>query len=73
MELLKTMAGYVQVESFSKAHEGYFCGTCDAYDHENGKKGYCDRLLAPVKSYGCCNAWRLANIRVRRGADGKLL
>lgn len=70
---IKETAGYVQVESFSRAREGYFCGTCRALEVTKGQEGYCLNLQVPVKTYGCCNQWKLANIRVRRGADGRLL
>lgn len=70
---IKAKAGYVQVEGFSDAGPGYFCGTCRALRYEGGKSGFCMGLQVPVKTYGCCNLWKLATDDKVRGADGRRL
>jgi hypothetical protein len=81
---IKTKAGYVQVEGFSEAGPGYFCGTCRALSYDDdeqdigqtggdGKDGYCTGLKVPVRTYGCCNNWKLAADSKVRGADGRRL
>lgn len=56
---IKKQAGYVQVEEFSKAGLGYFCGTCTKYQPLRETQGYCQGLQVRVRSYGCCNYWEL--------------
>jgi len=70
---VKTDAGYVQVEGFSHAGAGYFCGTCSKLDYRGGKDGWCLGLNVPVKTYGCCNYWTLAGDEKVRAADGRRL
>jgi len=80
---IKSDAGYVQIEGFSDAHQGYFCGTCRALAYHaadddddigatgsDGKDGYCTGLQVPVRTYGCCNNWKLASDNKVRGANG---
>lgn len=81
---IKDKAGYVQVEGFAEAHQGYFCGTCRALAYgevvldmvhgvhadPDGKDGYCTGLKVPVRTYGCCNNWKLAPDSKVRGANG---
>jgi hypothetical protein len=67
---IKTKAGYVQVEGFADAHQGYFCGTCRALAYEGDKSGFCTGLQVPVKTYGCCNNWKIASDDKVRGANG---
>lgn len=70
---IKADAGYVQVEGFSNAGPGYFCGTCRNLDYESGKSGFCVGLKVPVKTYGCCNFWKLAADSKVRGGNGARL
>lgn len=78
---IKANAGYVQVEGFADAGPGYFCGTCRALEYANrgasfrgdGKDGYCTGLKVPVRTYGCCNLWKLASDSKIRGANGARL
>lgn len=67
---IKTQAGYVQVEGFSDAGPGYFCGTCRALTWQGDKDGFCTGLQVPVRTYGCCNNWKLASDTKVRGANG---
>lgn len=67
---IKSDAGYVEVSGFSLAGAGYFCGTCRALDYEDNKRGFCTGLKVPVKTYGCCNYWKLAPDSQVRGANG---
>jgi len=81
---IKAQAGYVQVEGFANAGPGYFCGTCKAlaygsalevslmfpgYDPDY-KDGWCAGLQVPVRTYGCCNNWKLGSDAKVRGANG---
>ena len=68
----KRKAGYVQVEGFSDAGVGYFCGTCAKLDYLGDKSGYCLGLNVPVRTYGCCNYWALARGELY-AANGKRL
>lgn len=80
---IKANAGYVQVEGFADAGPGYCCGTCRALAYEgsaaenegftDGKSGYCTGLKVPVRTYGCCNNWKLASNDAVRGYDGRRL
>ncbi len=73
---IKANAGYVEVDGFSAAGAGYCCGTCRALDYwggSDGKNGYCTGLKVPVKTYGCCNNWKLASKDKVRGYDGRRL
>jgi hypothetical protein len=70
---VKSDAGYVQVEGFSSAGAGYFCGTCSKLDYRGDKDGWCLGLKVPVKTYGCCNYWALASDQKVRGANGMRL
>jgi len=70
---IKESAGYVQVEGFSEAGAGYFCGTCSKLDYQGGKDGWCRGLKVAVKTYGCCNYWVLAGDDQVRAASGKRL
>jgi hypothetical protein len=77
---IKSRAGYVQVEGFEDAHQGYFCGTCRqlAYGDTgmgkgDGRDGYCMGLEVPIRTYGCCNNWKLAPDSQVRGANGARL
>ncbi|MCK9543227.1 MAG: hypothetical protein M0R03_14495 [Novosphingobium sp.] len=55
-------AGYVEELTFQPFVErvleegkelmGYYCATC-----EYSRKGYCTKLDAQIKSFGCCNLW----------------
>ena len=67
---IKESAGYVQVEGFSQAGAGYFCGTCSKLEYKSGKSGFCLGLKVPVKTYGCCNYWAQAPDHQMRGANG---
>lgn len=78
---VKTDAGYVQVEGFADAHQGYFCGTCKNLKYidgeldigatgGDGRDGYCLGLKVPVRTYACCDHWQLAADSKVRGADG---
>lgn len=67
---IKSAAGYVQVEGFSDAGPGYFCGTCRALAYDVDHLGYCTGLQVPVRTYGCCNNWKLAGDDKIRGANG---
>ncbi len=80
---IKDDAGYVQVEGFAEADAGYCCGTCKnlaygAVDDEldigasggDGKDGWCKGLHVPVRTYGCCNNWKLAAADKVRGYNG---
>lgn len=70
---IKAKAGYVQVEGFRDAHQGYFCGTCRALEYlggPDGRDGYCTGLKVPVRTYGCCNNWKIASDSKVRGANG---
>lgn len=67
---VKQSAGYVQVEAFSNAGVGYFCGTCAKLQYEGDKSGYCLGLNVPVKTYGCCNYWALGSDGHVRAASG---
>jgi hypothetical protein len=70
---IKDGAGYVQVEGFASAGPGYFCGTCSKLQYLGDKDGFCMGLKVPVKTYGCCNYWKLAPDSMVRGADGQKL
>lgn len=73
---IKANAGYVQVEGFADAGPGYCCGTCRALAYEggpDGKSGFCTGLKVPVRTYGCCNNWKLAPASAVRGYDGRRL
>lgn len=77
---IKTKAGYVQVESFADSSAGYFCGSCRALDYDpsyeaslDGKDGYCTGLNVPVRTYGCCNSWKLGSHGKILGANGDRL
>ena len=70
---IKKDAGYVQVEGFSEAGAGYFCGTCSKLEYKSGKNGFCLGLKVPVKTYGCCNYWVLAPDDHVRAASGQRL
>ncbi len=70
---IKADAGYVQVEGFAEAGPGYFCGTCRALDYYGDREGFCTGLKVPVRTYGCCNFWKLAPDSQVRGADGQRL
>jgi hypothetical protein len=67
---IKAKAGYVQVDGFSNAGPGYCCGTCRNLEYEDGKNGYCLGLSVPVKTYGCCNNWKIAPNDQVRGYNG---
>lgn len=69
-EQIKEKAGYVQVEGFSRAGAGYFCGTCSKMKYLGGTDGYCEGLKVAVQSYGCCNYWKKAPDSRMRGANG---
>lgn len=70
----KTKAGYVEYPIFSEEGGGYFCGTCAAFcPQEEGQDGYCRGLKVPVKTYGCCNNWRIAPREAWIGANGEWL
>ena len=70
---IKESAGYVQVDGFSQAGAGYFCGTCSKLEYKSGKSGFCLGLKVPVKTYGCCNYWVLGSDDQVRAADGRRL
>jgi hypothetical protein len=80
---IKANAGYVQVEGFADAGPGYCCGTCRALSYEGdmvvggkvytSKDGFCTGLQVPVRTYGCCNNWKLASKDKVRGYDGRRL
>lgn len=80
---IKAKAGYVQVEGFADAGPGYCCGTCRALAYEGEmlfggkvhttKDGFCTGLKVPVRTYGCCNNWKLAPAGQVRGYDGRRL
>lgn len=71
---IKIKAGYVEFAAFADAREGYFCGTCAAFRPlDFGQDGFCAGLKVPVRSYGCCNNWRIAPRRAWIGADGEPL
>lgn len=67
---IKEKAGYVQVEGFSRAGAGYFCGTCSKLQYLGGTDGYCRGLKVPVQTYGCCNYWEQAPDDHMRAASG---
>lgn len=67
---IKDQAGYVEVDGFREAGPGYFCGTCKALRYEGDKSGFCTGLRVPVRTYGCCNNWKLASDDRVRGANG---
>ena len=68
---IKERAGYVEYAVFSGQGGGYFCGTCAALRQaQPGTAGFCAGLKVPVKSYGCCNNWRIAPRKNWIGADG---
>jgi len=72
---IKTQAGYVQVEGFSEAGAGYCCGSCKNLVYHadgDGKSGWCLGLSVPVRTYGCCNNWKLAG-QAKRGYNGHRL
>lgn len=54
---------YVEYPQFSGANLGYFCATCAHFRHKDqSPEGVCLMLEGtPVRSYGCCNAWKLGN------------
>lgn len=70
---IKQSAGYVQIDGFSHAGPGYFCGTCSKLDYRGGTFGWCKGIKVPVRTYGCCNYWELAGDEQVRAADGKRL
>lgn len=57
---IKIKAGYVEFVAFAQQGGGYFCGTCAAFRPGRGQHGFCEGLKVPVRTYGCCNNWRLA-------------
>ena len=67
---IKRDAGYVEYLAFSQERGGYFCGTCPAFRQMAGQDGFCVGLRVPVRSYGCCNNWRIAPRESWLGADG---
>jgi hypothetical protein len=69
---VKHDAGYVQVESFSDAGVGYFCGTCAKIEPLGGKDGFCRGLQVPIRTYGCCNYWAMGR-PPKLAASGKHL
>lgn len=71
---IKRDAGYVEYDVFADQGGGYFCGTCPAlYVPAWGRDGFCRGLKVPVRTYGCCNNWRLAPRATWIGADGEPL
>lgn len=70
---IKSDAGYVEYGMFSNAREGYFCGTCKHLDYERLWDGFCKNLQVSVRTYGCCNHWKIAPVSRLRGANGKKL
>ena len=70
---IKRDAGYVEYLAFAQERGGYFCGTCPAFRRFDGQDGFCAGLRVPVRSYGCCNNWRIAPRGAWLGADGEPL